>query len=123
MTVTVFHLPPADIKPYVMVPVGYFFNRKLYKLKKGDRIKFIDENCKWYYVNRLEIDIESAAFGFWCQTLYSCGGRYNIPKEAVFKRWDMQAIRAGYEPRAISRQRCLILEVKRENGKTVCSTV
>lgn len=123
MTVSVFHLPPADIKPYVMVPVGYFFNRELYKLKPGDRVKFINESNKWSFVDKLEIDIESAAFGFWCKTLYSRGGKYNITKEAVFKRWEMQAIRAGFDPKAISKQRCLILEVKKENEKAVCSAV
>lgn len=118
MIASVFHLPPADTKPYIMVPVGYFFNQKLYKLKPGDRVKLIDESCKWYFVDRLEIEIETAAFGFWCRTLYSCGGRYNVTKEAVFSRWDLQAIRAGYEPKAISRQRCLIIELKKENAST-----
>lgn len=116
MTVSVFHLPPSDIKPYVLIPVGYFFNKKLYKLKKGDRVEFVDEDCKWYFVDRLEIEINSAAFAFWCNTLYSCGGRYKITREAVFARWDLQAIRAGYDPKAISRQRCLILEVKKESN-------
>lgn len=121
MTVSVFHLPPADVKPYVIIPVGYFFNREMYKLKPGDRVQFLSENCKWQFVDRLEIDIESAAFGFWCKTLYSCGGRYNVTKESVFKRWDMQAVRAGYDPKAISRQRCLVIEVRKEDGrKAVC---
>lgn len=118
MTVSVFHLPPTDTKPYVMVPVGYFYHQELYKLKAGDRVKFIAEDCKWYFVDRLEIDIESAAFGFWCKTLYSCGGKYNVTKDAVFSRWNMQAIRAGYDPKVISQQRCLILEVKKENAST-----
>ena len=115
MIVKVFHLPPTDKKPYVLLPVGYFFNRELYKLQPGDIVKFINETCKWQFVDRLEIDIESAAFGFWCKTLYSCGGRYNVTKEAVFKRWDMQAIRAGYDIKAISKQKCLIIEVKKKD--------
>lgn len=118
MTVNIFHLPPKDIKPYIMVPVGYFYNRELYELKPNDRVILLDESCKWYFVDRLEIDIESAAFGFWAKTLYSCGGRYKVTKEAIFSRWDLQAIRYGYNPKVISRQRCLIIELRKENGKS-----
>lgn len=101
-----------------MVPFGAYYNSEYLKLKRGDRVQFIGERKeKWYFVDRLEIGIETAAFSFWCRTLYSCNDRYGIPKETIFKRWELQAISKGFDEGAFSRLRCLIIEVRNEKWK------
>lgn len=99
----VFHDTPRDFHAdYILLPLGYTYNREFLSVSEGSLLKFGDG--KVYPLLRcgvLEID-NPATEGL-------CFARYGITLRKAMKLWKTNALAQGYGVNAVSDDECLIL--------------
>lgn len=92
-------------KPWIIMPVGRYYNRELRNAKIGDILLFSDGK-------RREIEkIGIVPIKNWL-TDYLCRKTYIAPLSVVAKRWDGNAEVEGYGHGSVSREECLLIFLK-----------
>lgn len=94
-------------KPWILLPIGTYYNRELQDAKEGDFILFSDGKRKEIeYVNI--IPLNNSLIGYLCKKTYIA----RLP--IVMKRWEMNAEIEGYGHGSVSRDECLIIFFKED---------
>lgn len=108
--VSVFHETPRPVKPYAVLPIGFYYNHELRDVRPGDVIEFFkgDATETRKLVRSCIIPINSAFFTFITRSIY--GGW--VTKDRIFQRWETYAIVNGHRPDVFSRDECVLIEVK-----------
>lgn len=94
-------------KPWIIMPIGYYYNQELQKAKEGDILLFSDGK-------RREIEkIGVVPLKNWL-TGYMCRKTYGIPLKGAWNKWKTNATFDGYGESALSRDECLLIFLKEE---------
>ena len=85
---------------YVVLPVGYSYNRDVAGAKHGDTLRLFDAgDHEIVCVRRLKIDKP--------ETDLLCRIRYGITARACLSRWKINAQMEGHGAKAVSTEECL----------------
>lgn len=94
-------------KPWIIMPIGYYYNQDLQKAQEGDILLFSDGK-------RREIEkIGIVPLRNWL-TGYLCRKTYGIPLKGAWNKWKANATFDGYGEAALSRDECLLIFLKEE---------
>lgn len=104
-----FHDTPRDFHAdYILLPLGYSYNRDFLSAKEGDLIKFGDG--KVYSLLRVGIlSLKNPA------TEGLCFARYGITLRKALQIWRTNAFAQGYGRNAVSDEECLIIIYGKED--------
>lgn len=110
-----FHSKPQEPHgDYIILPVGYTYNRELLKIKAGDIIEFSDGK-RHTVIKAGLIDAKSSAAEALCYI------RYGISLTRALQIWKNRVTVLGYGANSINEDECIILtygkEIKRPNRK------
>jgi hypothetical protein len=97
------HAKPGPMyMDYILIPIGYAYNRPIQKAKDGDRIAFIGGE-------RAAIDttVVIKAQSKICDML--CRMRYGVGIERVIEVWKNNASLEGYGRDAVSEDECMLI--------------
>lgn len=105
----VFHDTPRDFHAdYILLPLGYSYNREFLSVSEGSLLKFGDG--KVYPLLRCGVlDVNNPA------TEGLCFARYGITLRKALKLWKTNALAQGYGINAVSDEECLIIIYGEEN--------
>lgn len=113
-TISIFHYHTMR-KPWIIMPIGRFYNRELRNARIGDVLLFSDGK-------RREIEkIGVVPLKNWL-TDYLCRKTYISPLTVVAKRWDGNAEVEGYGYGSVSRDECLLIFLKESPSKECNNT-
>lgn len=94
-------------KPWILMPIGFYYNRELQNAKKGDVILFSDgKRREIEYVSIIPINSGL--------TDYLCRKTYVGNMQVVMRRWKMNAIFEGHNEKVYSHDECLLIFLKEE---------
>lgn len=96
-------------KPWILLPIGTFYNRELQEAKEGDIILFSDGKRKEIEYASV-IPLKNSLTGYLCKKTYIAG----LP--IVMRRWDMNAEFENYGHGSVSRDECLIIFFKEDKN-------
>lgn len=110
-TFKVFHSKPREPHgDFILLPVGYSYNRDLLKAKRGDIIEFT-EGVKYRIIKTGTINTKSQAAEALCYI------RYGISLLRAIQIWKQRANVLGYGRNAIDEDECIILTYGEEVAK------
>lgn len=92
-------------KPWILMPIGYYYNCDLQNAKEGDIILFSDGE-------RREIEYTSIVPIKSGLTDYLCRKTYIGNMQVVMRRWKTNAIYEGHNERVYSHDECMIIFFK-----------
>lgn len=95
-------------KPWILMPIGYHYNRDLQNAKQGDVLLFSDGK-------RMEIDYKTIVPIINGLTDYLCRQTYVGGMQNVMRRWKMNAVFEGHNERVYSHDECLLIFLKEPN--------
>ena len=105
----VFHDTPGDFHAdYILLPLGYSYNREFLSVSEGGLLKFGDG--KVYPLLRVDVlSIKNPA------TEGLCFARYGITLRKALQIWRTNAFAQGYGRNAVSDEECLIIIYGKED--------
>ena len=105
----VFHDTPRDFHAdYILLPLGYSYNREFLSVSEGTLLKFGDG--KVYNMLKSGIlDLRNPA------TEGLCFARYGITLRKALQIWKTNAFAQGYGRNAVSDEECLIIVYGKED--------
>lgn len=99
----VFHDTPKDyFADYILLPLGYSYNREFLTLTEGQLLRFGDGKV-YRFLRSGILDINSPG------TDGLCFARYGITLKKAMRIWRINALAQGYGVNAISEKECLII--------------
>lgn len=106
--VTIQHRHPRHIKPYIMLPIGTYYNVAIQRLEIGDWFSIQDGYRIIIYElkRKVKVAYRNPTCAFMIQSIY--GGK-RTPTE-MLETWKAEALINGCD---ISEEECLLVEVKR----------
>lgn len=110
----IYHWTPKKHKGLLMLPVGVYYNRDIQKARPGDYIQFEDDTDK-YAIRRIAyMELHTQIAGLISMYLY------NTPLPSVIKRWKFTAVFEGNGKKAVSDNKCLVIEYNTIPEKISC---
>lgn len=95
-------MPKAMYLDYILIPIGYAYNRPIQKAQDGDRMIFLDGE-------RVAIDTIAKIKSQTKMCDMICRARYGVGIERVIEIWKNNATLEGYGRDAVSEDECLLI--------------
>lgn len=95
------HSEPGDFRlGYILLPVGYMYNKAIAGAKTGDILRLFDGGS-YRILSVRKISLQKI------DTELLCRIRYGITLKAALMRWQINAKMEGHGEKAVSKEECL----------------
>lgn len=98
-------------KPWILMPIGYYYNRDLQNAKQGDVLLFSDGKRREIAYKTI-VPIINGLTDYLCRQTYVCG------MQNVMRRWKMNAVFEGHNERVYSHDECLLIFLKESDSES-----
>lgn len=92
---------------YILLPIGYSYNRDITEAKKGDKIRFADGKTYKVFAIR-KVKIASALADILAQM------RYGVSIKRMVSIWQRDAMMLGHGRSVVSLEECIFLTYNKE---------